>query len=246
MRKFLFFFLAQVYEADLLREMSLFQRRGLEDAPGNDYDDDRENASSWNMCQRVHEYGTACDSDCRALGDSSFRIDEWCPSDALSLLALCAVAVVATASVYAARVGAHERAAMWSDEPGAPKPGMSPSAVLASSGVALATVVAMAIAGLVNETLWLASAMCAVLPLYVVRRELKNRLRGDSCECVEDGLQQCDGLECVENKCEFAAFDDRTHSTTKSGIVDVGAVPTHIVLRDERNAQSMCSTLKSK
>ena len=184
MRKFLFFFLAQVYEADLLREMSLFQRRGLEDAPDNDYDDDRENASSWNMCQRVHEYGTACDSDCRALGDSSFRIDEWCPSDALSLLALCAVAVVATASVYAARVGAHERAAMWSDEPGAPKPGMSPSAVLASSGVALATVVAMAIAGLVNETLWLASAMCAVLLLYVVRRELKNRLRGDSCECV--------------------------------------------------------------
>ncbi len=254
--KNLSFLPVQVYEADLLREVSLSQRRGLEDASDDDHYDDSEyyvpswNAS-WNMCQRVHEHGTACDPDCRALGDSSFRIDEWCPSDALALLSLCAAAAAATAYVYAARVGAHARAAMWSGEPGAPGPGMPPPAVLASYGVALAAVAAAAAAGLVDAALWLASAACAVPVLYVLARAAGNALREDPCECVEDGLR--DGLECVEHKCDFAAFDERTISTTKSGIADDAGVPTYIVLRDETNAQrpatdalSMCSTLKSK
>ena len=74
--------------------------------------------------------------------------------------------------VFAKRVKAYERAAMWGDEPGAPNPGLPPAAMLMLFGIVFMIVVVLAALKFVNETLVFAVVTCVLLFLYMLKLTL--------------------------------------------------------------------------
>ncbi|KAL7529311.1 hypothetical protein ACHAXR_002892 [Thalassiosira sp. AJA248-18] len=155
------------YEADFQQEMTLIHRQ-LEDA--DEGDDGYNNIASWNMCQRVHKYGMWCDSDCQAL--DTFRVDEWSRSDVFLLVIMCVFMGAMMLLVFAKRVKAYERAAMWGDEPGAPNPGLPPGAMLMLFAIVFTIIVVLAALKFVNETLVFAVVTCILLFIYMLKLTL--------------------------------------------------------------------------
>ena len=152
--------LQQAYEEDFQQEMDLI-RRQLE---GNS------SVENWNMCQRVHKYGMWCDADCQAL--DTFRVDEWSRSDVFLLVIMCVFMGAMMLLVFAKRVKAYERAAMWGDEPGAPNPGLPPCAMLMLFAVVFTIIVVLAALKFVNETLVFAVVTCILLFIYMLKLTL--------------------------------------------------------------------------
>ncbi|KAL7549908.1 hypothetical protein ACHAWF_013167 [Thalassiosira exigua] len=155
----------EAYEADFEQEMSLIRRR-LEDADEANYN----NIATWNMCQRVHKYGMWCDTGCQAL--DTFRVDEWSRSDIFLLVIMCIFMGAMMLLVFAKRVKAYERAAMWGDEPGAPNPGLPPCAMLMLFGIVFMIIVVLAALKFVNETLVFAVVTCVLLFIYMLKLTL--------------------------------------------------------------------------
>jgi len=155
------------YESDFQQEMALIHRQ-LEDQA--DDDDDGDNIAAWNMCQRVHEYGMWCDADCQAL--DTFRVDEWSRSDVFLLVIMCVFMGAMMLLVFAKRVKAYERAAMWGDEPGAPNPGLPPCAMLMLFAIVFTVIVVLAALKFVNETLVFAVVTCILLFIYMLKLTL--------------------------------------------------------------------------
>ena len=128
------------------------------------------NSGSWNMCQRLHNYGMGCNSSCQAL--DTFRVDEWSQSDVFLLVIMCVFMGAMMLLVFAKRVKAYERAAMWGDEPGAPSPGLPPIAMLMLFGIVFMSVVVLAALKFVNETLVFAVVTCVLLFLFMLKLTL--------------------------------------------------------------------------
>jgi len=154
------------YEADFQQEMGHIRRQLEEEAN----DDANNNVASWNMCQRVHKYGMWCDSDCQAL--DTFRVDEWSRSDVFLLVIMCVFMGAMMLLVFAKRVKAYERAAMWGDEPGAPNPGLPPCAMLMLFAIVFTIIVVLAALKFVNETLVFAVVTCILLFIYMLKLTL--------------------------------------------------------------------------
>jgi len=161
------------YELDFQQEMDLIHRH-LEDAAadedGENANDDAYAISQWNMCQRVHKYGMWCDADCQAL--DTFRVDEWSRSDVFLLVIMCVFMGAMMLLVFAKRVKAYERAAMWGDEPGAPNPGLPPCAMLMLFAIVFTVIVLLAALKFVNETLVFAVVTCVLLFIYMLKLTL--------------------------------------------------------------------------
>jgi hypothetical protein len=154
----------QTYAADFQREMAGIHRQ-LEDANPDD-----DTIANWNMCQRVHEYGMWCDADCQAL--DTFRVDKWSRSGVFFLVIMCVFMGAMMLLVFAKRVKAYERAAMWGDEPGAPSPGLPPCAMLMLFAIVFTVVVVLAALKFVNETLVFAVVTCILLFIYMLKLTL--------------------------------------------------------------------------
>eukprot|EP01082_Thalassiosira_pseudonana_P009479 g8409.t1 g8409 contig3:21366-23731(-) len=151
------------YAADFQEEMGLIHRQ-LQDANnGGD-------VSTWNMCDRVHHYGMWCNEDCRSL--DTFRVDEWSRSDIFLLVIMSVFMGAMMLLVFAKRVKAYERAAMWGDEPGAPNPGLPPMAMLMLFATVFTLIVVLATLKFVNETLVFAVVMCILLFIYMLKLTL--------------------------------------------------------------------------
>mmetsp|Transcript_27381 Transcript_27381/g.49367 ORF Transcript_27381/g.49367 Transcript_27381/m.49367 type:complete len:622 (+) Transcript_27381:159-2024(+) len=159
------------YESDFQQEMALIHRQLEENAneDGN-ADDATADAAAWNMCQRVHKYGMWCDGDCQAL--DTFRVDEWSRSDVFLLVIMCVFMGAMMLLVFAKRVKAYERAAMWGDEPGAPNPGLPPCAMLMLFAIVFTIIVVLAALKFVNETLVFAVVTCILLFIYMLKLTL--------------------------------------------------------------------------
>jgi len=153
------------YASDFQQEMALIHRQ-LEDQAN----DDGDNIAAWNMCQRVHKYGMWCDADCQAL--DTFRVDEWSRSDVFLLVIMCVFMGAMMLLVFAKRVKAYERAAMWGDEPGAPNPGLPPCAMLMLFAIVFTIIVVLAALKFVNETLVFAVVTCILLFIYMLKLTL--------------------------------------------------------------------------
>lgn len=139
-----------------------------EDVANENYDADV--TSSWNMCQRVYNYGGECKGDCLKL--DAFRIDEWSQSDIFLLVIMVVFMGAMMLLVFAKRVKAYERAAMWGDEPGAPSPGLPPCAILMLFGIVFTIIVVLAALKFVNETLVFAVVTCVLLFVYMLKLTL--------------------------------------------------------------------------
>lgn len=162
----------QDYKADFEQEMALIHRQ-LEDVAAEEDEDEEDyngNIAAWNMCQRVHKYGMWCDADCQAL--DTFRVDEWSRSDVFLLVIMCVFMGAMMLLVFAKRVKAYERAAMWGDEPGAPNPGLPPCAMLMLFAIVFTVIVVLAALKFVNETLVFAVVTCVLLFLYMLKLTL--------------------------------------------------------------------------
>jgi len=140
------------------------------DAEGDETYNDYDVASSWNLCQRVYHYGGTCQDDCLKL--DAFRIDEWSQSDIFLLVIMIVFMGAMMLLVFAKRVKAYERAAMWGDEPGAPNPGLPPCAILMLFGVVFIIIVVLAALKFVNETLVFAVVTCVLLFVYMLKLTL--------------------------------------------------------------------------
>lgn len=140
------------------------------DAEGDENYNDYDVASSWNLCQRVYHYGGTCQDDCLKL--DAFRIDEWSQSDIFLLVIMIVFMGAMMLLVFAKRVKAYERAAMWGDEPGAPNPGLPPCAILMLFGVVFIIIVVLAALKFVNETLVFAVVTCVLLFVYMLKLTL--------------------------------------------------------------------------
>lgn len=127
-------------------------------------------ASSWNICQRVYHYGGTCQDDCLKL--DAFRIDEWSQSDIFLLVIMIVFMGAMMLLVFAKRVKAYERAAMWGDEPGAPSPGLPPCAILMLFGIVFTIILVLAALKFVNETLVFAVLTCVLLFVYMLKLTL--------------------------------------------------------------------------
>jgi len=136
---------------DFQQEMALIHCR-LEDQAN---DDDGDNPASWTMCQRVHKYGMWCDADCQAL--DTFRVDEWSSSDVFLLVFMGAMMLL----VFAMRVKAYERAAMWGAQSGF-------AALRHADAVRDTIIVVLAALKFVNETLVFAVVTCVLLFIYML------------------------------------------------------------------------------
>jgi len=139
------------------------------DEADENYDAD-DVASSWNICQRVYHYGGTCQDDCLKL--DAFRIDEWSQSDIFLLVIMIVFMGAMMLLVFAKRVKAYERAAMWGDEPGAPSPGLPPCAILMLFGIVFTIIVVLAALKFVNETLVFAVVTCVLLFVYMLKLTL--------------------------------------------------------------------------
>ena len=149
--------------------MSLIKRqRQLQQ--GNGGDDDVAAVAQWNMCERVTKYGMWCDSDCQSL--DTFRVDEWSRSDVFLLVIMCVFMGAMMLLVFAKRVKAYERAAMWGDEAGAPNPGLPPCAMLLLFGIVFTVIVTLAALKFVNETLVFSVVTCVLLFIYMLKLTL--------------------------------------------------------------------------
>eukprot|EP00956_Cyclotella_meneghiniana_P012431 scaffold17647_cov68-Cyclotella_meneghiniana.AAC.11 len=146
------------YEAEFQRDL----HRRLDEADSNIY--------SWNMCERVHNYGVWCDEECLAL--DTFRVDEWSRSDVFLLVIMCVFMGAMMLLVFAKRVKAYERSAMWGDEPGAPNPGLPPCAMLLLFAIVFTVIVVLAALKFVNETLVVAVVTCILFFLYMLKLTL--------------------------------------------------------------------------
>ncbi|KAL7486211.1 hypothetical protein ACHAW6_011810 [Cyclotella cf. meneghiniana] len=151
------------YEAAFKQEL----QRSLEEA--NEYSN-ANNVASWNMCERVHHYGMWCDEDCRSL--DTFRVDEWSRSDVFLLVIMCVFMGAMMLLVFAKRVKAYERSAMWGDEPGAPDPGLPPCAMLLLFAIIFTVIIVLAVLKFVNETLVVAVVTCILFFLYMLKLTL--------------------------------------------------------------------------
>ena len=149
--------------------MALIHRQ-LEDAQEDEGDDYYSNIATWNMCERVHKYGMWCDADCQAL--DTFRVDEWSRSDVFLLIIMCVFMGAMMLLVFAKRVKAYERAAMWGDEPGAPNPGLPPCAMLMLFAIVYTVIITLAALRFVNETLVFAVVTCVLLFIYMLKLTL--------------------------------------------------------------------------
>ena len=148
----------QEYQADFQRDL---HRR---------LDESSNSISSWNMCERVHNYGVGCDEECRAL--DTFRVDEWSRSDVFLLVIMCVFMGAMMLLVFAKRVKAYERSAMWGDEPGAPDPGLPPCAMLLLFAIVFTVIIVLAALKFVNETLVVAVVTCILFFLYMLKLTL--------------------------------------------------------------------------
>lgn len=148
----------QEYKAEFQREL----HRRLEESGSN--------VASWNMCERVHHYGVWCDDECRAL--DTFRVDEWSRSDVFLLVIMCVFMGAMMLLVFAKRVKAYERSAMWGDEPGAPDPGLPPCAMLLLFAIVFTVIIVLAALKFVNETLVAAVVTCILFFLYMLKLTL--------------------------------------------------------------------------
>lgn len=122
------------------------------------------------MCERVHNYGVGCDEECRAL--DTFRVDEWSRSDVFLLVIMCVFMGAMMLLVFAKRVKAYERSAMWGDEPGAPDPGLPPCAMLLLFAIVFTVIIVLAALKFVNETLVVAVVTCILFFLYMLKLTL--------------------------------------------------------------------------
>ena len=163
--------LFQELQEEFDQELDSIKRKLDADADGdeNDYND-YDVASSWNLCQRIYHYGGTCQDDCLKL--DAFRIDEWSQSDIFLLVIMIVFMGAMMLLVFAKRVKAYERAAMWGDEPGAPNPGLPPCAILMLFGVVFIIIVVLAALKFVNETLVFAVVTCVLLFVYMLKLTL--------------------------------------------------------------------------
>lgn len=158
------------YANDFQKEMDQIRRQLEDEANDDGIDDDVAKIAAWNMCQRVHKYGMWCDADCQAL--DTFRVDEWSRSDVFLLVIMCVFMGAMMLLVFAKRVKAYERAAMWGDEPGAPNPGLPPCAMLMLFAIVFTIIVVLAALKFVNETLVFAVVTCILLFIYMLKLTL--------------------------------------------------------------------------
>lgn len=161
---------SQDYANEFQKEMDQIRRQLEDEANDDGADDDVSKIAAWNMCQRVHKYGMWCDSDCQAL--DTFRVDEWSRSDVFLLVIMCVFMGAMMLLVFAKRVKAYERAAMWGDEPGAPNPGLPPCAMLMLFAIVFTIIVVLAALKFVNETLVFAVVTCVLLFIYMLKLTL--------------------------------------------------------------------------
>jgi len=156
----------QAYQEDFDQEMTLIHRQLEQDGDL----DDVASVAQWNMCERVTNYGMWCDSDCQSL--DTFRVDEWSRSDVFLLVIMCVFMGAMMLLVFAKRVKAYERAAMWGDEAGAPNPGLPPCAMLLLFGIVFTVIVTLAALKFVNETLVFSVVTCVLLFIYMLKLTL--------------------------------------------------------------------------
>jgi len=125
---------------------------------------------SWNMCSKVYKYGVWCDDDCRSL--DTFRIDEWSTSDVFLLVIMCVFMASMMGLIFAKRVKAYEKAAIYADEENAPDIGLRPIPMGVMFALVLLCIVIMANLRLVNETLVVAVVSCILLFIYMLKLTL--------------------------------------------------------------------------
>jgi uncharacterized membrane protein YhaH (DUF805 family) len=153
-------------------------KRELEEA-GDANNNNAQITSSWNMCQRVHHFGAECRSECLKL--DAFGVNEWSQSDIFLLVIMVVFMSAMMLLVFAKRVKAYERAAMWGDEPGAPSPGLPPSAIFMLYIVVFIIIVVLAALKFVNETLIFAVVTCVLLFVYMLKLTLFENRNRSSC-----------------------------------------------------------------
>merc|ERR1712038_1144370 len=129
-----------------------------------------DSVKSWNMCAKVYKYGVWCDEDCRSL--DTFRIDEWSSSDIFLLVAMCAFMGSMMMLIFAKRVKAYEKAAIYQDEEDGPGQGLPPIVLALFFIIVLTGIIILANLRLVNETLVFAVVTCILLFTYMLKLTL--------------------------------------------------------------------------
>jgi len=142
--------------------------RELEDSSYGYFADD--SVKSWNMCEKVYKYGVWCDEDCRSL--DTFRINEWSSSDIFLLVAMCTFMGSMMMLIFAKRVKAYEKAAIYQDEEDGPGQGLPPVVLALFFIILLTGIIILANLRLVNETLVFAVVTCILLFIYMLKLTL--------------------------------------------------------------------------
>jgi len=152
----------EVFEQEFWKE-----NEGIRELGNNKkYYNDDGNIKYWNMCKKVYKYGVWCDEDCRAL--DTFRIDEWSSSDIFLLVVMCAFMSSMMMLIFAKRVKAYEKAAIYGDE-GLEKAGVSPTTLAGVFSFVFLLIIIFALLKLVNETLVCAVVTCILLFTYMLK-----------------------------------------------------------------------------
>lgn len=129
-----------------------------------------DSVKSWNMCNKVYKYGVWCDEDCRSL--DTFRIDEWSSSDVFLLVAMCGFMGSMMMLIFAKRVKAYEKAAIYQDDEDGPAQGVPPIVLALCFVVVFTGIIILANLRLVNETLVFAVVVCILLFIYMLKLTL--------------------------------------------------------------------------
>jgi len=129
-----------------------------------------DSVKAWNMCTKVYKYGVWCDEDCRSL--DTFRIDEWSSSDIFLLVAMCAFMGSMMMLIFAKRVKAYEKAAIYAHEEDGPGQGVPPIVLALFFIILLTGIIILANLRLVNETLVFAVVTCILLFIYMLKLTL--------------------------------------------------------------------------
>eukprot|EP00557_Chaetoceros_sp_GSL56_P002657 CAMPEP_0176497604 /NCGR_PEP_ID=MMETSP0200_2-20121128/11817_1 /TAXON_ID=947934 /ORGANISM="Chaetoceros sp., Strain GSL56" /LENGTH=539 /DNA_ID=CAMNT_0017895637 /DNA_START=130 /DNA_END=1750 /DNA_ORIENTATION=- len=156
----------ELFEKEFWKEHAEIRERELGNANTNSYYDG--SVSSWNMCNKLYNYGVWCDEDCRSI--DAFRIDQWSKSDMFLLIVMCLFMAFMMLLVFAKRVKAYEKASIYGEE-GLAEVGMSPP--LACLFVVIFTIViVLAVLKFVNETLVFSVVTCILLFMFMLKLTL--------------------------------------------------------------------------
>lgn len=153
--------------------------------------DTQYDASGWNMCEQVYNYGLYCDEECQSL--DAFRADRWSGADIILLSIMCSFMAAMVILIIAKKLRTAKRqkrdfyasnpdfeqfdTPVGINETGRNSIGLPPIAMLVIFWTVILVIVVLASLKFVNETLVFAVVMCVLFFIYMLKLTLFQKRR---------------------------------------------------------------------